>query len=176
MSSQAQSISNSEENGVDIVELESDVATTEDIQSPPRPMFFHHIVLLLLCGGAIGASFVLGVSGSEQIATPGWNIQLPSMCQFRNVTGWDCPGCGLTRAFVSIAHGDFVAAWRYNPASLLVFAFVFLQIPYRATQIWRISRGQQPLYLGRPGNILVYMVVGIMFGQWLIKMAVQAFS
>jgi hypothetical protein len=39
----------------------------------------------------------------------------PVVCPFRLVTGLPCPGCGLTRAWVYIAHGDFGAALHANP-------------------------------------------------------------
>ncbi len=41
----------------------------------------------------------------------GWRIP----CVFKVATGFDCPGCGITRMCVSVAKLDFVAAFRYNP-------------------------------------------------------------
>lgn len=37
-------------------------------------------------------------------------------CLFRTLTGWDCPGCGSARALHALLHGDFAAAWAFNPA------------------------------------------------------------
>ncbi|KAH3732450.1 hypothetical protein Pelo_16720 [Pelomyxa schiedti] len=42
-------------------------------------------------------------------------------CPFRFATGWLCPFCGTTRAFVCIGHGHFRQALRLNPASPLVY-------------------------------------------------------
>lgn len=36
-------------------------------------------------------------------------------CVFQAVTGWQCPGCGVTRATHALLHGDLAAAWRLNP-------------------------------------------------------------
>ena len=41
-------------------------------------------------------------------------------CPFRLLTGIDCPGCGLTRAFLSAFRLDFRAAFRYHPLFLLI--------------------------------------------------------
>lgn len=47
-------------------------------------------------------------------------------CFFRNNFGIRCPGCGLTRAFLSIFKFDFVSAFKYNISS--IFLFIFLVI------------------------------------------------
>lgn len=36
-------------------------------------------------------------------------------CPFKFATGFDCPGCGLTRMCTSLLMLDFKAAWSYNP-------------------------------------------------------------
>ncbi len=35
-------------------------------------------------------------------------------CPFRTLTGWWCPGCGLTRATHHLLRGDVTQALRYN--------------------------------------------------------------
>ena len=136
----------------------------------PRPRARRHVVFLVMCSAAILGAFVLGVNKSDHIATPWLGVQLPSVCQFRNVTGLDCPGCGLTRAFVSIAHGRIAEAFSYNGASLLVFGFVSLQIPYRMVQIWRIRNARAELYWPRTTNVILIVVAGALFVQWGLKL------
>lgn len=36
-------------------------------------------------------------------------------CPFKLIFGVDCPGCGMTRAFISALKLDFKAAFRYHP-------------------------------------------------------------
>ena len=50
-------------------------------------------------------------------------------CLFRVVTGWYCPGCGITRALHALAHFDPMRALAMNPlvvASLPVLAAMVL--------------------------------------------------
>ena len=42
-------------------------------------------------------------------------------CLFHKITGLYCPGCGITRMFISLFKLNFYQAFRYNP-----FAFILL--------------------------------------------------
>ncbi len=44
-----------------------------------------------------------------------------SFCVLYHITGRRCPGCGMTRAFCCILHGQLARAWAWNPASFLLF-------------------------------------------------------
>ncbi|NLZ27424.1 MAG: DUF2752 domain-containing protein [Firmicutes bacterium] len=44
-----------------------------------------------------------------------------SVCIFKNLTGIECPGCGMTRAFSSLFHGDIIMATEHNKLVIIVF-------------------------------------------------------
>jgi hypothetical protein len=46
---------------------------------------------------------------------------LPGVCIFRHFFGFECPGCGMTRALSALVHGDLAAALRFNRSVLVVF-------------------------------------------------------
>lgn len=46
---------------------------------------------------------------------------LPSACLFLNVFGFECPGCGITRAIFCLLHGQFAQALGYNRGVVVVF-------------------------------------------------------
>lgn len=53
----------------------------------------------------------------------------PTICLFKNITGHECYGCGITRALFSLFHFQFAAAWAYNHlviavAPLLLYLYV----------------------------------------------------
>lgn len=51
-------------------------------------------------------------------------------CVFLHFTGIPCPGCGMTRAFLSVIRLDFLGALRYNPLIFCmpyVFAYIFFE-------------------------------------------------
>ena len=47
-------------------------------------------------------------------------------CPVRSLTGWWCPGCGLTRATHHLMHGDVLGALRYN--ALLPFVLTLITL------------------------------------------------
>ena len=146
-----------------------DPGTRQPVRSDRRRLL-PHLLYLLFSAAAIGGSLLLGVGGGR-VTLPGVGWATPSVCMFKNLTGLDCPGCGLSRAFICIAHGDMAAAWGYNPASWLVFFFVAVQIPYRIVQILRLRRGRSELYFPRAGQALMWCVVVALVSQWLFKTA-----
>ena len=44
-----------------------------------------------------------------------------SICLLKLLSGSPCPGCGMTRAFLYLGHGQIAQAARLNPLSLLAY-------------------------------------------------------
>ncbi|MDR2424068.1 MAG: DUF2752 domain-containing protein, partial [Prevotellaceae bacterium] len=44
-----------------------------------------------------------------------------TICLFKNLTGHECWGCGITRATISAIQFDFTAAFQYNKLIVAVF-------------------------------------------------------
>ena len=36
-------------------------------------------------------------------------------CIFKKITGWECPGCGITRACIALISGHLRESFSYNP-------------------------------------------------------------
>jgi len=68
------------------------------------------------CGLLAATVYVAAVDPSD-------NAVLPT-CPFRSLTGWWCPGCGLTRAVHHLVHGDVLGALRYNALLPFVLALI----------------------------------------------------
>jgi hypothetical protein len=108
-------------------------------RDPVRASRFLHWTVWLAAIGVLAAAVILEVSDETTVTVPVLNYTLPELCYWRTMFGMDCPGCGLTRCFISAAHGDVAAAWHYNPMGLLLFAAVVVQIPFRPWQLWRLA-------------------------------------
>jgi hypothetical protein len=65
---------------------------------------------------ALGLAGLMGLLIARFVPLSG----LPFMrCALREYTGWPCPGCGLTRVAVRVAHGDLAGAFAANPLGTL---------------------------------------------------------
>lgn len=51
-------------------------------------------------------------------------------CPMVIITGFPCPGCGMTRALLHLLSGEFLEVWRYHPA-------VYAWILYGIQLVWR---------------------------------------
>ena len=160
------------------VPSEVELATGENGSSalvPPKAStrtdaFVHGMMLSVACL-VVALSCLLSVENSTSVVIPGLNQPLPELCTFRRTLGIDCPGCGLTRCFISLGHGDVMSAWYFNPAGILLFGIVLFQIPYRIMQLWLIRTTGVPIKL--PDRVLwILMTFSILLIiQWIVRTA-----
>lgn len=92
-------------------------------------------------------------------------------CVFRLLTGYLCPGCGMTHAVTAILQGQFWEAWQYNALSLTILPALGIYLFYR---IVRYIQGMDEQF--RPWE-LVFLVLctvavisyGILRNVWTIS-------
>lgn len=51
-----------------------------------------------------------------------YSTEIFAPCPILAVTGWQCPGCGGTRAAYSLLHGDVTESLAMNPLLLALYA------------------------------------------------------
>lgn len=123
----------------------------------------------LLLGKKILPLFVLG-----GMLFAGWFIN-PSQIENRWDVCWsqflfhlDCPGCGMTRAFLSLAKGHFLEAIHYNAASPLIYFFFLI---YFIELGLNLRKERFSLNIPLPWvKIYSILLVLVLFGQWVIKL------
>jgi hypothetical protein len=72
-------------------------------------------------------------------------------CPFRTLTGWWCPGCGLTRATHHLFRGDLGQALRFNLFVVLILAGLSL-----TWLVWALQAAGRPLRRAAPVPNWVY--------------------
>lgn len=90
---------------------------------------------------------------------------IPGFCVFRTLTGIYCPGCGGTRAFHLLFHGDIAGSLIYNP--IVAYGTALGIIFYVSQTLRLISRGR---IRGLRINA-VYPIIGaaLLLLNWIVK-------
>ncbi len=103
---------------------------------------------------AVGSAVVAYVNPSESHLMP--------VCPLYALTGIACPGCGLTRAFHALFHGDIIVALDFNlltPIWAVIFAYVVISLSLIAIR----GKGL-PMWPTNPRFLFIFMVVLLVFG------------
>jgi hypothetical protein len=120
---------------------------------------------------ALTASFLLRVRPDEKIELSflqGWPA--PELCQSRAWFGWECPGCGLTRSFIYLAHGDIAASLAVHRVGWLLALLVVLQVPYR---LWAMRTVDgEPLGTLVPW-VVAWSLVVLLIANWIAKIVAR---
>ncbi len=120
---------------------------------------FNHTILarLFLIGlGAVGLYTAASEISAEAVSL------IP--CIFHSLTELACPGCGMTRACISLVQGQFYAAWCYHPFSFLIvgLAIAAAFFPMQLKIAWnRCSLASQ--------NLIVIGGIILCLSIWLIR-------
>ncbi|CAN5616055.1 DUF2752 domain-containing protein [soil metagenome] len=84
------------------------------------------------------------------------------VCPLHAVTGLNCPGCGLTRGFHALFHGDVLGALHFN-ALLPVYLFVGIYFLVSLSLIVVRGRGLS-FNIFKPHLLWGFLIVLIIFG------------
>ncbi|HEY1718066.1 MAG TPA: DUF2752 domain-containing protein [Verrucomicrobiae bacterium] len=120
------------------------------ISAPPSLGFFAATTLAFAGIAAVAVLFFFD---------PSKNNFYP-VCAFHKLTGLNCPGCGATRAFYALLHGNFALALKDN--ALFIFALAALA----ARGAWFAAKHflRKPAGQFLPSNFLwTFLVVAVIF-------------
>jgi hypothetical protein len=127
------------------------------MQAPPKisaPLSLNVFAVVVLGVAALGVCAVVFFFNPVQ------NGFYP-VCLFHRLTGWNCPGCGMTRALYALLHGEFRVALRDN-------AFFLLALPLaggRGGWLWIRKQMGRPAEAFMPTKYLwIFLTLMMLFG------------
>ncbi len=87
-------------------------------------------------------------------------------CYFHALTGYQCPGCGGTRAVISMLEGNFLLSLSYHP--LVLYAVILYGWFLVSQTIERISGHRIAIGLNYR-NIYLFLALILIGSNWIIK-------
>ena len=90
------------------------------------------------------------------------------VCPFKRYLDLPCPGCGLTHAFCAIGHGDFSAAWAFNPFGYVFYGGATAALVWPLVARWR-PQWEQALFRPRTVASGALLLVGAMWVYGLVR-------
>jgi len=115
------------------------------------------LLVSLLVLVVIVAAYALRETGGA-----GW---MPG-CFFRKFTGFECPGCGMTRASHAFLNGRILEAFRFNPVGMVLFPLALLGIGLELLGWVRGKPFPYRLGFGRWGATVIAVV---MIAWWILR-------
>ncbi len=110
-----------------------------------------------------GAAIAVGVAAVSVVAyfNPVTAEFFPQ-CPLNQMTGLNCPGCGLTRGFHALFHGDILGALHFN---LLIPAYIFIFGYLGLTLVSIVFRGRGLSSKAfNPKYIYGFLIFSLIFG------------
>jgi hypothetical protein len=89
---------------------------------------------------------------------PPWQYGFYPRCPIFELTHYQCPGCGMTRALAALLHGQFLLSWHYNPLALLLLPWFAI---YFAVNYWRVLHNREWIAPRLPVPILTGILLAI---------------
>ena len=93
-------------------------------------------------------------------------------CQFKNLTGYSCPTCGLTRSFHAFSHLNFQESFRFHllgPVIYVALLFILIKLSLEVT-----ARKEIRLNIN-PGEyrIIFFLFFGALFCFWITRLVYE---
>lgn len=139
------------------------------MSEPPAPtqaQIHKHREMLCVTCLVVVLSFLLEVRPDDRVVLHGWtDYPAPPVCMSNAWFGVKCPGCGLTRSFIHLAHGNWEASIRIHRLGWLLAAAVLIQFPYRLASLR--SQGHAALGTIVP-KLFGYSLIVLLVANWLL--------
>lgn len=143
-------------------------------ETAPGPETGQRRLRLGLVGLCLG---LLALSAALQPVTPGSpgglsvaGHRLPELCTLKATTGVPCPGCGLSRSWVSALHGDVAGSLGHHPLGWLVLLYALAQGARHGAWLAAPRRRRAVERLGGRLDRGVLLLGALLLGAWIPRL------
>jgi hypothetical protein len=139
---------------------------SEPVESSKRDVKNHvsHIVIFIVL---LTAPFFFSVTDNDRgIRVFGYSP--PELCYSKNLFKISCPGCGLTRSFIHLAHFEIASSFRLNRCGILVYILLLVHLGLHL----RMAASERPLSpsVNRLRTVSPVVVAVLLCLNWIINL------
>ncbi len=97
--------------------------------------------------------------------------ELPSktLCLAKQMLGIDCPGCGMSRAFLLIPRGELLHALHLNAASVALYLLFIIMLATLIGRRFQKNFFSSPFW-SQTRFYLAQLVIFLLIGHWIAKL------
>jgi len=95
-------------------------------------------------------------------------LNLP-ICAVKSFLGIDCPGCGLCHSFAFLTHGAIRKSICFHPLGLFIAIWLIYLFILASIELV-LGRPLQPIFSQMCKDILIFIFLVALVGQWIIKL------
>ena len=90
-------------------------------------------------------------------------FQVGLCCPFERLTGFQCPGCGISGMFLNMLQGDFEGAFRCNPVTFCLMPVLLALVGYLMYRYVSFGDQKVPKWMNtaRIAVAVLYLVWGV---------------
>lgn len=91
-----------------------------------------------------------------------YHVGIP--CLIYKVTGYKCPGCGITRALFALIRGDVKQAFSYNKILILILSYVIIYFGYKSYLYIIDKKGNKKIEIILNIWAWILVIIAVMYG------------
>lgn len=126
-----------------------------------------HITYLIIILCFLITPFFILYSPNKQYVLSIFSIDLPGTCLSRALFNTECPGCGMTRAFVLITHGHFKESMAIHRLAPLLYIFFIYLVIYKIYCICNPGKKLNRLF-EELQFLIPFLVICLLVLNWII--------
>lgn len=128
-----------------------------------------HTVVLGLCLIIILLAVILKQPATDEQTLSLASVPLPTLCMIKRYTGFDCPGCGLTRSFVAAMHGNLAGSFGWHRLGPLALLYTWAQILRHSLWLAWPQRRESVEVWGRYLDQSLLLLASLYPINWILK-------
>ncbi len=93
-------------------------------------------------------------------------MQDKTICVYKNITGYPCPGCGMTRSTISLFAGRIIESFFFNPLAIVVNIMAIVAFFWMVADLAQ-NKARFDIFIRRKIHpVLLILIIALVLANW----------